>query len=139
MTSRRRVARVRVSSVGALRRWTLPAVVVLAGAGLAIAVAVAAAGGWPGSGNRPVVGVIIDVKATSITEIDTFTLRDDQGDQIVFHIAPDAARDPQEGFVAGHLRSHALAAEKVRVTYRKQGDELLAEKLEHCGAAIPPC
>jgi len=34
--------------------------------------------------------------------------------------------------VAGHLRSHALAAEKVRITYREQGDELLAEKLEHC-------
>lgn len=104
---------------------------------LVLAALLVACGG--GSGEHSVVGVIIDVKATSITEIDTFTLRDNQGNQIVFHIAPDAARDPEEGFVAGHLRSHALAAEKVRVTYRKQGDELLAEKLEHCGAATPPC
>jgi len=92
-----------------------------------------------GKGEHAAVGVIIDVQATSLTEIDTFTLRDQQGDLLLFHIAPDAARDPQESFVAGHLRSHALAAEKVRVAYRKQGDELLAEKVTHCSTAQPPC
>lgn len=90
-------------------------------------------------GEQKVVGVIIDVKAPSLTQLDSFTLRDLNGNNLVFHIAPDAARDPQEGFVAGHLRTHALAAEKLRITYRKQGGELLAEKLEHCSAASPPC
>jgi hypothetical protein len=104
---------------------------------LLLAALLVACGG--GSGEHSVVGVIITVNAPSLTELDSFTLRDQHGQMLTFHIAPDAARDPQEGFVAGHLRSHALAAEKMRITYRKQGDELLAEKLEHCSAAIPPC
>jgi hypothetical protein len=104
---------------------------------LLLAALLVACGG--GGGEHQAVGVIITVNAPSLTVLDSFTLRDQQGQMLTFHIAPDAARDPQEGFVAGHLRSHALAAEKVRVTYRKQGDELLAEKLEHCGAASPPC
>jgi hypothetical protein len=104
---------------------------------LALAALLVACGG--GSGEHKAVGVVITVDARSLTVVDSFALRDQHGEMLVFHIAPDAARDPQEGFVAGHLRSHALAAEKVRVTYRKQGGELLAEKLDHCSAAIPPC
>jgi hypothetical protein len=104
---------------------------------LLLAALLAACGG--SGGEHQAVGVIITVDAPSLTVLNSFTLRDQHGQMLTFHIAPDAARDPQEGFVAGHLRSHALAAEKVRVTYRKQGDELLAEKLEHCSAASPPC
>jgi hypothetical protein len=106
---------------------------------LLLAALLVACGGGSGSGEHQAVGVIITVDAPSLTVLNSFTLRDQHGQMLSFHIAPDAARDPQEGFVAGHLRSHALAAEKVRVTYRAQGVELLAEKLEHCSAAVPPC
>jgi hypothetical protein len=106
---------------------------------LLLAALLVACGGGSSGGQQKVVGVIITVDAPSLTVLNSFTLRDQHGQMLTFHIAPDAARDPQEGFVAGHLRSHALAAEKVRVTYRTQGDELLAEKLEHCNTALPPC
>ena len=100
---------------------------------------IVACGGGGGTSQHSAVGVIIDVKATGLTQVDTFTLQDLQGEKLVFRVAPDAARDPQEGFVASHLRTHSLAAERVRVTYRTEADELLAFRLEHCGAALPPC
>ena len=39
--------------------------------------------------------------------------------------------DPKEGFFPGHLRTHALAVEQVKVFYRKEGDRLLALRMEH--------
>jgi len=84
-----------------------------------------------GDSGRSVTGVIIDVQADSLTEVDTFTVRDDEGERFVFHVAPDAARDPAEGFNPTHLRSHALVAERVKISYREEGQELLALKLDH--------
>ncbi len=84
-----------------------------------------------GDGERSALGVIIDVQATSLTKIDSFTLRDNEGHTLVFRVAPDAAQDPQEGFFPGHLRTHALAAEQVTVFYREDDGELLALRLEH--------
>ena len=90
------------------------------------ALALTACGG--GDSNR-VAGVIINVEAPSLTQLNSFTLHTDDGRTLVFHIAPEASRDPQQGFIGGHLRSHLLEASKVEITYRKQGDELLALKL----------
>jgi hypothetical protein len=81
-------------------------------------------------GERSVVGVIIEVQATSLTEIDSFTLRDNDGRTLVFRVAQDAAQDPQEGFLPGHLRTHALAVEQVTVFYREEDGGLLALRLE---------
>jgi hypothetical protein len=94
----------------------------------AVAALAVACGG--GSSEQSVVGVIIDVQSTSLTSIERVTLRSDAGETLVFRIAPDAARDPVEGFVPGHLRSHAVLAEKVKVFYREEGGELLALRLE---------
>ena len=93
-----------------------------------LALAVACGGG---SGERSATGVIIDVQASSLTRIESFTLRDNDGDTLVFRVAPDALQDPNEGFFPGHLRTHALAAEQVKVFYRKEGDLLLALRLGH--------
>ena len=101
-----------------LGRWPALCLVVAA-------LALAACGGGGGNSHK-VAGVIIDVKATSLTQLDSFTLRTNDGRTLVFSIAPDAARDPQQGFVAGHLRSHLLATSKVEISYRKEGDQLLA-------------
>jgi hypothetical protein len=78
-----------------------------------------------------VTGVIIDVQSESLSDVDTFTVRDDDGETFVFHVAPDAAQDPVEGFNPTHLRSHALVAARVKISYRRADDELLALKLEH--------
>ena len=82
-------------------------------------------------GEKLVTGVIIDVQASSLTRVESFTLRDNDGDTLVFNVAPDALQDPREGFFPGHLRTHALAVEQVKVSYRKEGDRLLALRLEH--------
>lgn len=75
-------------------------------------------------------GVILEVEASSLTVIDSFTLRSNGGETLVFEIAPDAARDPREGFVAGHLRSHAVLAEQVAIFYHEEDGRLLAERME---------
>jgi hypothetical protein len=98
---------------------------VIFGVGLALAVV-----GCKGGDERSVVGVILDVQAMSLTEIESFTLRSDEGETLVFAIAPDAAQDPVEGFVPGHLRTHALGAERVKIFYREEDGALLALRLE---------
>lgn len=95
---------------------------------LAAALAIAACGG---SGEHKATGVIIDVQAASLTVLDSFTLRTNDGDTLVFRVAPDAAQDPQEGFFPGHMRTHAVAAEQVTVSYREEQGNLLALRLEH--------
>ncbi len=90
-------------------------------------VALAACGGAGGSDK--VDGVIISVDAPTLTQLNSFTLHTDDDRMLIFHIAPNASRDPQNGLVGGHLRSHLLAATRVEITYRKQGDTLLAESI----------
>jgi len=96
-------------------------------------VALAFACGGAG-GKKVVTGVIIDVQASSLTQLDSFTLRSNDGETLEFRIDPDAAFDPQEGLFPSHLRTHALAAEQVRVFYREEGGELLAFRIEHAGS-----
>ncbi len=84
-----------------------------------------------GSGERTVEGIITNVDAASLTQVETFTVRDNDNNTIVFRIAPDAAQDPEEGFFPGHLREHALAVGQVKVFYRVEDGEFLALRLEH--------
>ncbi len=97
--------------------------------GLVLAAVLATACG--GGGERSVTGVIIDVQATSLTRLDSFTLRDNDRRMLVFRMAPDAGQDLREGFFPSHLRTHALAAEQVTVFYREENGELLALRLNH--------
>ncbi len=82
-------------------------------------------------GERSVEGVILQVEAVSITEVASFTLLGDDGEVLEFRIASDATDDPTEGLFPGHMRSHALATELVRVFYRVEDGRLLALRLEH--------
>jgi hypothetical protein len=95
---------------------------------LAFALAIAACGG---SGEHKATGVIIDVQASSLTELASFTLRENDGRTLIFRVAPEAAADPVEGFFPGHMRTHAVAAEQVTVTYREEPGDLLALRLAH--------
>ena len=96
---------------------------------LVLSLGIVAACGGGGDGERSVEGIITAVEAEGLTQIDSFTMRTNDGETLVFHIAPDARPDPEEGFVPGHLRSHAVAAEQVRVYYREENGELLATRL----------
>jgi len=95
-----------------------------------MAVTLVACGGG-GGGDRSAVGVIVDLKSTSLTSIDNFTLQLKGGKQLVFEVAPSATQDLQEGFFPGHIRSHMIGAEQVRIDYLRSGDTLFALRMEH--------
>ncbi|MCH8064637.1 MAG: hypothetical protein IIC90_02265 [Chloroflexi bacterium] len=83
------------------------------------------------AGERSVEGIIIKVDVASLTQVETFTMRDNDNNIIVFRIAPDARQDLEEGFVPSHLREHAVAVGQVKVFYRVEDGEFLALKIEH--------
>ena len=104
---------------------------VFAGALFAAIAGVACGGnGAAGGGTKTVTGVVTSVDAPSLTKLNGFTLHTDDDRTLVFKVAPDADRDPQNGFVAGHLRTHALGATKVKISYREENGQLLAFRLE---------
>ncbi len=82
-------------------------------------------------GERSIEGIIINVDAASLTQVETFTVRGNDNNIIVFRIAPDSAQDPEEGFFPSHLREHAVAVGQVKVFYRVEDGEFFALKLEH--------
>ena len=84
-----------------------------------------------GGGERSESGVILDVAGSSLTQVDSFTFLDDDGDTLTFQIAPDASKGLADGFFPGHMREHALAAERVTVYFREDDGVLLALRLEH--------
>ncbi len=90
-----------------------------------------------GGGERSVEGIITNVDAASLTQVETFTVRDNANNTIVFRIAPDARQDLEDGFVPSHLREHALAVEQVKVFYRVEDGEFLALKIEHEYGRLP--
>ena len=83
------------------------------------------------AGERSVEGIITNVDAASLTQVETFTMRDNDNNIIVFRIAPDATQDLEEDFVPSHLREHAVAVGQVKVFYRVEDGEFLALKIEH--------
>lgn len=84
-----------------------------------------------GGGERSVEGILTNVDAASLTQVETFTMRDNDNNTIVFRIAPDARQDLEEGFAPSHLREHAVAVGQVKVFYRVEDGEFLALKIEH--------
>ena len=83
-----------------------------------------------GDGEKTITGVILDVESSSLTELDSFTVRSNDGEVLVFLVDPDAPLDPQGGLLPGHLLGHMQAAEQVTVYYRTDGGVLLAVRLE---------
>jgi hypothetical protein len=74
-----------------------------------------------------VVGVVVAVDSQGLGLVRSFTLRLPGGDQEVFSL-----RALQNGtaFPPGHLAEHQATAAPVRVTYRVEGTERLAIRLE---------
>jgi hypothetical protein len=96
-----------------------------------IVCALAAAACGSGGSTKTATGIVFDVESSSLTKLDGFSLQTDDNQTLVFGVAPEADRqDPQNGFVPGHLREHALTATRVQIDYREDGDELLALRIE---------
>jgi hypothetical protein len=94
---------------------------------IAVAVGVAVAASLP-PGDRTATGLVTDIRDRSLTEVDRFTLRASDGQVAEYHVGRltlDAT-----SFPAGHLREHQLLNQPVLVTYREEGGERVAVRLQ---------
>lgn len=98
----------------------------LAGAAAALAVAVACSGGDAGGdAPEPVTGVVLDVRATSLTEVSSFVVKD--GDRRVVVRVTD---DTEFAFPPAHLAEHRASGEPVRVEVSRRDGRLYAESVD---------
>ncbi len=61
---------------------------------------------------KQVRGLVVDVEASSASQLASFELQTTTGSRIRFHVDGDV------GITPGHTREHMLGAEPVTVTYR---------------------
>lgn len=78
-------------------------------------------------GTTVVDGVIVGVKAESLGDVRSFTLRLSSGDVLEFGLG---SLENGDEFPPGHLAEHQVTAEMVRVWYRDDGGTLLAIRVE---------
>ena len=88
-----------------------------------VALALAACGPTP----RTAAGFVIDVQSTSLTKVDSFTLRTQDGQELVFRVGP--LELDGGAFPAGHLREHMAMAQAVAVAYREENGDRVAYRL----------
>ena len=81
------------------------------------------------------VGVIVGVQATSLTDVQGFTLRTTDGDSVQFAIG-DLENGSQ--FPPGHLVEHQSTAQPIRVWYRTEDGVKVAIRLEDAHLARAP-
>lgn len=75
-------------------------------------------------GSQVVTGIVIAAVGPDATQVDRFTLRDDDGVVLDFEVG---RLDLSEGGLAApHLREHLVSGERIRVTYRTETDGLVA-------------
>lgn len=80
-----------------------------------------------GESPKTIAGFVTDVRSTSLTQIDQFTLRMPDGREIVFTVGP--LELDGGAFPGGHLREHMALAQPVAVAYREEGTQLVAYRL----------
>ena len=71
-------------------------------------------------------GVLLDVEAPSIQQVDSFTLRTDDGQELHFVTAPNFNQGISHLMTPGHMRQHMALADPVEVTYRDDNGTLVA-------------
>lgn len=72
-------------------------------------------------------GFVVDVKSTSLTQVDSFTLRTPTGAETMFLVGP--LELDGGAFPAGHLREHLALNQPVAVAYRDDGINHVAHRL----------
>lgn len=72
-------------------------------------------------------GYVIDVQSTSLTQVESFTVRTPAGAEMLFKVG---RLDLTGGaFPAGHLREHMALVQPVAVGYREDSGEYVAYRL----------
>ena len=69
-------------------------------------------------------GLVTSVEPRSAVEVERFTVEDEEGNVFTF------TTEGFIGFTTSHFREHMMLAEPVRVSYRKDGDTLIAAFIE---------
>jgi hypothetical protein len=73
------------------------------------------------------VGLVVDVEASGLTDVRSFTLRTDDGAQTRYRIG---SLENATEFPPSHLGEHRATGEPVRVFYRVESGERVAYRLE---------
>jgi hypothetical protein len=71
-------------------------------------------------------GVLLDVVSPGIQQVNSFTLRTDAGEEMMFVTAPDFNAGATHVMTPGHMRQHMALADPVSVTYRVENGQLVA-------------
>lgn len=72
-------------------------------------------------------GFVTDVQSSSITQVDSFTLRTPEGEELLFRVG--VLELDGGAFPAGHLREHMALAQAVAVAYREENGNRVATRL----------
>ncbi len=84
----------------------------------------------PAFPDSPLVGVVTSVDSSGLASVSGFTLR--TGDGRTFEIRIGTLENGAE-FPPGHLSEHIATAEPVKVSFRVDGTELVAYRIEDAG------
>ncbi|HSW41569.1 MAG TPA: hypothetical protein VLM76_03570 [Patescibacteria group bacterium] len=88
-----------------------------------------------GSGSSTAVGIVTDVESRSLTEVDGFTIRTEEGTFMTFRIGNlelDAG-----AFPASHLHEHLATAQPIAIAYRAEPGGNIAYRLVDAPWAQP--
>jgi len=105
------------------RRW----LVLIAAVGAAVALAVVVVATLGGPARQTVVGVVVDVRATGLTNVQSFSIRTDDGRTVDFRVG---SLESGTTFPPGHLAEHRVSLQPIRVTFVTDGSTLVAIRLE---------
>jgi hypothetical protein len=84
---------------------------------------------------RTETGVVVAVERVSLTDVRGFTLRTTDGRTVAFRIG---SLENAAQFALGHLGEHQATSTPILVTYRVEGGENVAVRLEDAPAASAP-
>jgi hypothetical protein len=80
-----------------------------------------------GPPNSTLRGVLLEVAAPSLTQVDSFSVRDDAGQVWNFRAASDFNAGATHVMTPGHMRQHMALGDPVTITYRAEGSSLIAQ------------
>jgi hypothetical protein len=79
---------------------------------------------------KTMTGVLLDVRSSSISKVDSLKLRSDDG-QVWSFTGGDALNNGDPEGSPGHLRSHMAQVDHVTVVYHETSNGLVADQVGH--------
>jgi hypothetical protein len=101
--------------------------ILLASVVAVVLLAIVAANGLGGPGRRVETGVVVAVQATSLTSVQGFSIRTQDGRTVDFRIG---TLENGTNFPPGHLAEHKVTLVPIRVTYVQESGGPVAVRIE---------